>query len=66
MRASEIQHPCTEGQDAGGLVVRVVSAGGRISQNGSLFLLHAIIASALAIRLTFQLEGPGQASKVGA
>ena len=66
MRAGEIQHPYTEGRDEGGLVVGVVIAGGSSSQDGSLFLLHAIIASALAIRLTFRLEVPSQASKVSA
>ena len=57
--ADEIQCPDREGRDVGGLVVGVVIASGSSSQDGSLFLLHAIIASALTIRLTLRLEVPG-------
>ena len=57
--ADETQRPQTDERDAGGLVVGVVIASGSSSQDGSLFLLHAIIASALTIRLTLRLEVPG-------
>ena len=64
LRAGETQRTYTEGRGASVSVVRVVIAGGGNSQKSSLFILHAIIAGALAIRLTLLLEFPGQASEV--